>query len=339
METMYGPADRPPRILLVDDSELQRHWLRKRLGSDRTEILEASDGLAGLEICLSNPPDLILLDLNLPFCDGFEVLRRLKDDRRTFSIPVIVVSGAAGTADKTRGLDLGAVDYVTKPFDVIELKARIRVALRTKRMQDMLEERAHVDGLTGLSNRLALEDRLATEWGIHQRHGGALAVWVADLDHFKAVNDTYGHPAGDEVLRRASEILRSSVRTTDMAARFGGEEFVIVAPHCGLPGAFKTAERFRERLAATPVIVEGTEIRVTTSVGVASWPENPSGSAADLLATADRALYLAKASGRNTVRRWPPGDLTGKLAPGESERVVDPPRRPEHDRVAVSRSR
>ena len=141
METPYRAGERPTRILLIDDSKLQRHWLRKRLGSDRNEIVEAPDGLAGLELCYANPPDLILLDLNLPFCDGFEILRRLKDDRRTFSIPVIVVSGATATADKIRGLDLGAVDYVTKPFDVVELKARIRVAVRTKRMQDMLLDR------------------------------------------------------------------------------------------------------------------------------------------------------------------------------------------------------
>ncbi len=333
MENTFGPGDRPSKILLVDDSELQRHWLRKRLGSERTEIIEAADGLSGLEMCLTERPDLILLDLNIPYFDGFEILRRLKDDRRTFSIPVIVVSGATATAEKARGLDLGAVDYVTKPFDVIELKARIRVALRTKRMQDMLEERAHVDGLTGLSNRLALEDRLATEWARHQRHGGALAVWVADLDHFKTVNDTYGHPAGDEVLRRASEIIRASVRTTDMTARFGGEEFVVVAPHCGLPGAFKTAERFRDGLAATPVMVEGEAIRVTASVGIASWPEDPADSAAELLAIADRALYQAKAAGRNNVRRRVPGESSLKSATRENLTLADA-----DDDVAISRS-
>ena len=303
METTYGPEDRPSKILLVDDSGTQRRWLRRQLESERVEISEAADGLEGLKLALENPPDLILLDLNMPFCDGFEILRRLKDDRRTFSIPVIVVSGASATADKTRGLDLGAVDYVTKPFDVVELKARIRVALRTKRMQDMLEERAHVDGLTGLSNRLALEERLTNEWGMHQRHGGSLAIWVADLDHFKTVNDTYGHPAGDEVLRRTSEILRASVRTTDMAARYGGEEFVVIAPHCGLAGVLKTADRFRERLANSPVIIEGVCINVTASIGVAAWPEDTASSAAELLAKADRALYQAKDTGRNTVRQ------------------------------------
>ena len=312
MEKKFGLEDRPSKILLVDDSGIQRRWLRRQLESERVEIIEAADGLEGLKICLENPPDLILLDLNMPFFDGFEILRRLKDDRRTFSIPVIVVSGASETSDKTRGLDLGAIDYVTKPYDVVELKARIRVGLRTKRMQDLLEERAHVDGLTGLFNRHALEDRLANEWGMHRRHGGALAVWVADLDHFKSVNDTYGHPAGDEVLRRTSEIIRASVRTTDMAARYGGEEFVVIAPHCGLAGVLKTADRFRERLANTSIIMEGACINVTVSIGVAAWPEDAASSAADLLAVADRALYLAKDSGRNTVRRLPTNESARK---------------------------
>jgi diguanylate cyclase (GGDEF)-like protein len=315
METTSGSKDRLPQILLVEDSGFQRRLLRKQLESESVAIIEAADGLAGLELCHSNPPDLILLDLNLPYCDGFEVLNRLKDNCRTSSIPVIVVSEVNATADKIRGLDLGAVDYVTKPFDPIELRARIRVALRIKRLQDLLEERAYIDGLTGLPNRFALEDRLATEWARLHRHGGALAVWVADLDHFKAINDTYGHPSGDEVLRGTAQILGSSVRTTDMAARLGGEEFVVIAPHCDVQGAFKTAERFREQLAAMPLTIGSDLIPVTTSIGVASWPEDPVVSAADLLARADRALYQVKAAGRNAVGHWSPGEKAGSLCP------------------------
>ncbi len=292
----------PPRVLMIDDSDLERQWLRARLAEDAMELVEAQDGMAGMDICRSDPPDLILLDLGLPGHDGFEVLRRLKNDRRTGMIPVIVLSGASDTHHKVRGLDLGAVDYVTKPFDIIELRARIRVAMRTKRLQDLLEQRAHVDSLTGLANRRAFEKRLNTEWGIHHRHGGALAVFVADLDHFKAVNDTYGHPTGDEVLRRTGEVLQSSVRTTDLAARLGGEEFVVVAPHCERAGIFKTAERFRDRLAASPIVFNGGRIHVTISIGVASWPDDAANSPSELLAIADRGLYQAKAEGRNLVR-------------------------------------
>ena len=304
MSQLKRTGEDPPRILIIDDSDLDRRWLRARLAEDAMELVEAQDGMAGMDLCRSDPPDLILLDLSLPGFDGFEILRRLKNDRRTSMIPVIVLSGASDTHDKARGLDLGAVDYVTKPFDIIELRARIRVAIRTKRLQDMLEQRAHVDSLTGLANRLALEERLNTEWGIHHRHGGALAIFVADLDHFKAVNDTYGHPTGDEILRRTGEILRSSVRTTDLAARYGGEEFVVVAPHCKHAGILRTAERFRDRLAASPVVFNGERIHITVSIGVASWPEDPADSPSELLAIADRGLYQAKAAGRNTVQRW-----------------------------------
>ena len=302
MVTTDLPGDRPRRILLIEDSEIDRLWLRARLSCDQIVVQEAADGESGLSACRADPPDLILLDLGLPLCDGFEILRRLKDDARTEPIPVIVVSATDHSADKAHGLDLGAVDYVTKPYDMVELQARIRAALRTKRLQELLEQRAHVDGLTGLANRLALEERLATEWGMHQRHGGALAVWIADLDHFKRVNDTHGHAAGDEALRRAAAVLRSSIRATDLAARYGGEEFMVIAPHCGLAGSLKTAERFRTRLACSTIATDrGASFRVTVSVGVASAPEDQVSSPAELLARADLALYQAKSLGRNQV--------------------------------------
>jgi diguanylate cyclase (GGDEF)-like protein len=293
--------EKPRRILLIEDTELYRLWLRRHLSGGQFEVAEAPDGLAGIEICRNDPPDLVLLDLALPGCDGFEVLRRLKGDQRTSAIPVIVVSSASETHDKARGLDLGAVDYVTKPFDPVELQARVRVALRTKRLLDLLEQRAHVDGLTGLSNRAALEERLTAEWARFQRHGGALAVLIVDLDHFKAVNDTYGHAAGDEVLRVAAETLRAAVRTSDLAARYGGEEFLVIAPQCDLAGAVKTADRFRHRLSATPIPVDKGPLRVTASVGAAAVPEIEAGSPVGLLARADHALYQAKARGRDRV--------------------------------------
>jgi diguanylate cyclase (GGDEF)-like protein len=295
-------GERLRRILLIADSEADRRWLRGRLVSECVTVVEAVDGPSGLRACYDDPPDLVLLDLELPVLNGFEVLRRLQEDGRTRHVPVIVVSTATDTAEKARGLDLGAVDYVTRPYDLTELQARIRVALRTKRLTELLEQRAHVEGLTGLANRLALEERLAAEWALHRRHGGSLAVWVADLDHFKRVNDAFGHAAGDAVLRQAAAGLRSSIRATDLAARLGGEEFLVIAPRCKLAGAIKTAERFRDRLCASPVVIgRGAVARVTISVGVASSPEDPVGSAAELLARADAALYRAKALGRNRV--------------------------------------
>lgn len=295
------PCDRPRRILLIENSEFDRRWLRARLASDSVHVLDVEDGAKGLMICHDEPPDLILLNLGPPLCEGFDTLRALKEQPHTRHVPVIVVSASAGTADIVQGLDAGAVDYVTKPYDLVELQARIRVALRTKRFQELLERRAHLDGLTGLANRMAMEERLATEWGLFQRHGGSLALWVADLDDFKRINDRYGHSTGDQVLRHTAAILRSSVRSTDMAARYGGEEFVVIAPHCPILGAFRTAERFRQRLASSPIVLDRVSITATISIGVSAVPEGAVDSPAKLLSLADRALYLAKAQGRNKV--------------------------------------
>ena len=296
------PADRPRRVLLIEDSELDRRWLRANLASDELRILEVADGESGVRLCRETPPDLVLLDLGLAGQDGFETLRRLKDDSRTANVPVIVVSGPAAVEDKARGLDLGAVDFVTKPYELLELQARIRVALRAKRLTEVLEMRAHLDGLTGLANRVALDDRMTTEWAAHRRGGGALAVWIADLDHFKAVNDDYGHAAGDAALRQVASVLRASVRVNDLAARYGGEEFMVICPDSSLAGAVATADRFRQRLAATPIVLEsGQSVRLTISVGVASTPEDAVASPTALIIKADAALYHAKALGRDRV--------------------------------------
>lgn len=281
---------------------MDRLWLRHRLNLENVELIEAADGLSGLDACRIHMPDVVLLDLNLPFCDGFEILRIMKEDRRTQGILVIVISGSSLIATKERALDLGATDFVTKPYDIIELRARIRAALRSKQHQDMLERRAHVDGLTGLANRLALQDRLATEWALHERYDSPLSIYMVDIDHFKRINDRHGHVIGDEVLRRAAHMLRSSIRTTDLASRFGGEEFVVVAPHCDLAGAEKTAERYRVRLASTPIVVGEIALQVTASIGIASVPEDRVKNYGELLDLADRLLYDAKSLGRNQVR-------------------------------------
>jgi len=304
MPQPFGTTDLPRRILLIDDSELDRRLVRYRLGVENLELIEAPEGRLGVEMCRREPPDLVLLDLGLPDSDGFEVLRQLKDDPRTSSVPVILLSASTLSADKAKGLDLGAVDFVSKPFDPIELRARIRVALRTKFLQDLLEQKAHLDGLTGLANRMALEERLICEWAAVKHQGGSLAVWIADIDHFKRVNDVYGHTAGDEVLRWAGQALRSVVRSTDFVARYGGEEFVVIAPRCDQTNALNRAEQFRAKLERTGIPFDKSLIQITASVGVAAVPEVSSPGPLDLLVHADRALYEAKAAGRNNVKGW-----------------------------------
>lgn len=288
------------KTLIIDDSPDALAVAKARLAKENLDIVCAGGGREGLDTARRERPDLILLDLDMPDMSGFEVCRALKADPALCMIPVIFLTGSGSVADKVKGLDLGAVDYVTKPFDVIELKARVRAALRTKHLQDLLAKYAHVDPLTELWNRRALEDRLHEEWARIQRYGGNLALIMADLDHFKDVNDTYGHPAGDQVLRDTAAILVGQCRESDLPARYGGEEFVVVLPaHCA-QDATVLAERCRRKIEAARIRSGGTEIRVTASFGVAdsvglSAPE-------DLVRAADGALYLAKSDGRNCVR-------------------------------------
>jgi diguanylate cyclase (GGDEF)-like protein len=292
------------RLLVVDDSRFERLRLRRQFMDDAMTILEASDGPAGLRAAREERPDLILLDLRLPGLDGFETLRRLKDDPATQSIPVIYFSSTNSTSDKARGLDLGAADFVSKPADPIELRARLFAALRHKRRHDALEARALRDGLTGLANRHALDERLRADWVACRGAERPLALWITDLDHFKRINDAHGHAVGDHVLRAAADCLRASVRATDCVARFGGEEFVVVARDCGLSGAAKIAARFRAALSALDIPAPDTPLRATVSVGVASAFDPVPIEPETLLVNADRALYQAKQSGRNSVWVW-----------------------------------
>lgn len=289
------------RVLLVDNSPSDRALLRSWLNAEMIETQEAVDIITALSACQKYPPNLVLLQLRLNTWDGFEVIRRLKDDTRTRSIPVIFLAASALTAEKAKGIDMGAVDFVSKPFDAVELLARVNSALRTKALLDLLEQRAHLDGLTELGNRYALQDSLPLEAASCRQNGVPMSVLVIDLDHFKKVNDHYGHAAGDQVLRRTAAVLRSKVRPNDFLARYGGEEFVVLCPGCDLPAALQIAERIREGISDTRVGFRNQTIHMTCSVGVsclyATDPDDPSGA----IERADQSLYRAKAAGRNAV--------------------------------------
>ena len=294
------------RVLVVEDNDLERLLVRHRLRLDHLELIEAADGGSALELARSAVPDLILLDLDLPDISGFEVIHHLKEDPATRSIPVIFVSAYATTEAKVRALDLGAVDFITKPFDPAELRARLRMAFRLKFQQDLLEKQAHLDALTGLANRLALRERLEAEWSACRRRSAPLSLLIVDVDHFKRINDRFGHAAGDETLRRVAEALRVVARDYDLVARFGGEEFVLLAPDCDLAGALGLAERAREQVGGLRLAFDAAPNALTASVGVAtsagSPPDEPGPDA--LFDRADRALYEAKSAGRNAVWAW-----------------------------------
>jgi diguanylate cyclase (GGDEF)-like protein len=288
------------KVLVVDDSPMSLQIARARLKKANLEVLCASDGKQGLLAARQQRPDVILLDVDMPGLSGFEVCKALKADEDVSMIPVIFLTGSTDTWHKVRGLDLGAVDYVTKPFDAFELCARVRAALRTKHLQDLLASHAQIDPLTELYNRRALNERMQQEWSRLMRYGGILSCILLDLDHFKRINDSYGHNVGDTVLYETACALRRCGRKGDLAARFGGEEFLLLAPNTPCDQAAMLAERVRRAIGELSIVASEKTLSVTASFGVAESRDLPCPEA--LFKAADTAMYCAKEEGRNRVK-------------------------------------
>ncbi len=293
------------KVLVIDDAPMMHNLIVARLNNEDLEFISAYSGDVGLAKAIECAPDLILLDVEMPHPDGFEVCRQLSANMDTKNIPVIFLTGVSNTEQKIKGLNMGAVDYVTKPFEPAELLARVRASLRTKYLVDLLSRKAMLDGLTGLWNRAYFEQRLAAEQAHISRTPRPLACVMMDADKFKSINDTYGHPFGDTVLRRIAALAQSQCRQEDVLCRYGGEEFVILTPNVDGAGAARLAERIRTLIEAEKFQFNGTPVPVTCSFGVAeiqTFNELP------LLDRADQALYDAKHGGRNQVRL-----CTGKI--------------------------
>jgi len=289
------------KVLIIDDSPETLAVAKARLAKEENiTVLCADGGRRGLEMLKAEKPDLVLLDVDMPDVSGFDLCRTIKSDLELCTTPIIFLSGSGGPEDRVRGLDLGAVDYISKPFDAFELRARVRAALRTKHFQDLLIEYAQIDPLTSLPNRRALHERLAQEWDRLMRHGGRLSFIMVDLDHFKRVNDTYGHSIGDRILQEAAKVLQGQCRKVDLPARYGGEEFAIVVPEVTALEAANLAERCRSGMENVAVKVGAETIKITASFGVSD--SNGVGSSDALIELADRALFQAKDAGRNNVR-------------------------------------
>ena len=292
-------------ILIIDDSPDIHQLLKVRLKNLDVSLAHALSGAEGIVKAEEAQPDLILLDVHMPEASGFDVCRDLKANSSTQDIPVIFLTGAADVDQKVLGFELGAVDYIQKPFDSAELNARVRAALRTKRFQDMLAQRAMIDGLTGLWNRTHFEMRLQDEVAATQRYDRPLSLIMLDVDHFKKLNDNHGHPFGDEVLQAVGEALAETARTSDWACRYGGEEFAMILRETNLEGALILAERLRKLIEGLTLRNKGQDVQVTASFGV-SCSElcmNPLDfSRRWLITSADGALYAAKHAGRNRVR-------------------------------------
>lgn len=292
-------------ILVIDDSPEIHTLLDVRLRPEGLRIEHASGALEGLSRAATLVPDLILLDVEMPEMGGMEVCSRLKGDPLTSMIPVIFLTGAESVDVKVRGFDLGAVDYVTKPFNPAELRARVRAALRTKRFHDMLAARAQLDGLTGLWNRGYFNQRLNDEVLASRRYGRSLSLVLIDVDHFKRLNDEFGHPFGDLVLQRIGEAVSSCVRATDAACRYGGEELAMVLTETDGAGAVVLAERVRATIGALDLRPRGKPVQVTASFGVSdvSVITTEALTADALVRRADECLYEAKRGGRDRVVR------------------------------------
>ena len=302
-----GPPDGParrPRLLVVDDQPVNIQVLYQVFSADH-QVLMATSGEQALALCASKQPDLVLLDVVMPGMDGYAVCQRLKADEATRGIPVIFVTAHNDEAAETRGLDAGAVDFISKPINPRIVRARVKTHLTLKTQSDLLRQWVYTDGLTGLCNRRCLDERLATEWSRAARNASALSVVMLDVDFFKRYNDRYGHQAGDECLRRVASTLKAGLkRPADMVARYGGEEFICLLPDNDLDGAMQLAAQLGQDVFAQQIAHADSSVAsvVTVSLGVCCAHPSAASGAAELLRRADAYLYQAKAAGRHTVR-------------------------------------
>lgn len=309
--------ERVERILVVDDHPDNVEIINARLSSRGFTIETASNGEEALAKVQADPPQLILLDVMMPLMDGYEVSRRIKNDDALPYIPIILVTARDSTQDKVEGLDAGADDYLTKPINFPELEARVRSMLRIKRLSDELDQKNReledanrrlrklsiTDGLTELFNHRHVHELLHEEFERSKRSGEPMSVAMLDLDKFKQVNDTYGHPTGDVILYETARILKDTAREIDMVGRYGGEEFIAILPQTDEDAAEQFAERVRRAVNEHLFRDEATEVRMTLSAGVASFPGEGIDDPDLLIKHADQALYEAKGAGRNRVVR------------------------------------
>lgn len=289
------------KVMVVDDEADVRKLIEKRLGAAGYKVVTFASAIDALPAIAIEDPDIILMDVNMPSMDGLEACRRITSDHP--SIPVLFLTAQSDIDNRVQGFEAGGRDYIPKPFAPAELLARLKATLREKLAKEAADRRAETfeilaitDSLTGLSNRRYFEKVYEEELQRARRDHQEISCLMIDIDNFKSVNDTYGHAAGDLVIKEVARAIRATTRAIDLVARYGGEEFIAILHNTDWKGAMLIAERIR---AAVELADHGESMpRATVSVGVSSGPTE------EMILDADKALYEAKRKGRNRVERW-----------------------------------
>ncbi len=313
MVDSISEANLPLGVLIVEDDREVRDMVTMMVEGMGHAVVTAVNGKDALTRLRGQSVDIVLLDLMMPEMDGFEFCQKVREDPTLRDLHIIITSARDALEDKVRGLELGAADYLTKPFSLTELQARIKVGERIVRYQKMLraqqallEDLVRKDELTGLANRRSVEERLREELPRAERYKHALSVLLVDIDHFKTVNDTYGHSYGDVVLKEVAQTFARQSRATDLCARYGGEEFVILLPETSLPEARLVGERLCVAVRDLSFTQAGKAVHVTASFGVTTVNTDHPESLDELMEQADQALYAAKRNGRDRVEVYAP---------------------------------
>jgi diguanylate cyclase (GGDEF)-like protein len=291
----------PLTILVIEDHPDQRDLLAIVLQREGYRVITAANGVEGLAKLQQEPVQIALSDIMMPKMDGFELIKQIRSHSVLKSIYFILITARIQEGDRVRGLDLGADDYITKPFSFSELLARVRVGSRVVQYQRHLEHQTQIDPLTGLFNRRAFERKMEEEFERSKRYQHPLSLLILDIDNFKAINDTYGHHGGDSALVKISETLKAKTRQSDFPSRFGGEEFVLVLPDTDHDSALLVANKIHDEIRSCTFGSDGGSFSLTVSIGLSSTCAKTYRDWREMLEDADQALYVAKNSGKDRV--------------------------------------
>ncbi|MEX0803753.1 MAG: diguanylate cyclase [Candidatus Binatia bacterium] len=293
-------------VLIIEDHPDQRDLLGIVLRREGYRVITAANGVEALEKLNQEEVHIALSDIMMPKMDGFELINKIRSNPALRHIYMILITARIQEGDRVRGLDLGADDYITKPFSFSELLARVRVGSRVVQYQQHLEYQTQTDSLTGLFNRRAFEKKIGEEFERSKRYEHPLSVLIFDIDNFKIINDTYGHHGGDAALIKISEILRDKTRRSDFPSRYGGEEFVLILPDTDQESSFQVAKKFHEEIRSCSFGTANKPFLLTVSMGLASTSIKEYSDWRQMVDDADRALYQAKNAGKDRIEIYLP---------------------------------